>query len=175
MADIYLGQMQDIVLGQDYLTWLWFKSETGNGQFTTREGEAISVYVERRVSVQGGEGESLETATVSGALSELREARLGLGTGKKVNRALLRIERDPEAWQVTLKAEDFTCNGLRTPTIEAGKDPDDDPDAVFLEKIFLIERSLAFLDDLYRQFLTLRFGSGWEAECSAIRNWIKAA
>ena len=41
--------------------------------------------LEQRIVVQGGEGDSLETASVSGSLSQLREVRLRLRTGKKVN------------------------------------------------------------------------------------------
>lgn len=171
--DQYLGQTQDIMLGQEFLTWLWYSSEKSNGAFRLRDGQDIALYVERRVSVQGGEGDNVETATVSGAMSELREAKLGLATGKKVNRALVRFERDVEAWQTTLKSDDFTCSGLKTPSIEAGKDPGDDPDAVFLEKIYLIERALGFLDEIYRQFLELRLSSRWVEEVKALRVWIE--
>jgi len=170
--DPYLGQTQDIMLGQEFLTWLWYTCEKTNGLFKVRDGQDIAVHVERRVSVQGGEGENLETATVSGAMSELRETKLGLAMGKKVTRALLRIERDVETWQTTLKAEDFTFGGFRTPPIEAGKDEGDDPDAKFLEKIFLIERALDFLDDIYKRFLELRLGPKWTAEVKDIKVWM---
>jgi hypothetical protein len=169
----YLGQTQDIMLGQEFLTWLWYSSEKTNGLFKMRDGQDIAVHVERRVSVQGGEGDNVETATVSGAMSELRETKLGLATGKKVTRALLRIERDVEVWQTTLKADDFTCGGFKTPHIEAGKDEGDDSDAVFLEKIYLIERALGFLDDIYKQFLELRLGSRWREEVKALGIWVQ--
>lgn len=169
--DLHLGQMKDIILGQDFLTWLWFKSEMQNGQFTTPDGVEFACYVEQRISVQGGEGDNVETATVSGAMSELREARLGLTIGKKVNKMQLRMERDTEVWQGTLKAEDFTMTGLRTPKVEAAKDADE-PDAVFYEKVFLIERYLGFLDALYKQFLEIRLGSAWSEEEKQVRTWV---
>jgi hypothetical protein len=171
--DQYLGQTQDIMLGQEFLTWLWYSSEKTNGVFRLRDGQDITIFVERRVSVQGGEGDNVETATVSGAMSELREAKLGLATGKKVNRALVRIERDVEAWQTTLKSDDFTFSGFKTPAIESGKEDGDDPDAIFLEKIYLIERALGFIDEVYRQFLELRLGSRWIEEVKALRVWIE--
>lgn len=173
--DLYMGQMADIVLGQDFLTWLWYKSETNGGSFTDADGMSFLMYFEQRVSVQGGEGESIETATVSGQMSQLREARLGLGTGKKVSKALIKVERDVEEWQFTLKADDFTLNSLKTPKVEAGNDEDDDPDAAFLEKIFLVEKCTALIDHVYEQFLAIRFGSEWVAEAAAIREWIKTA
>lgn len=169
----YLGQTMDIVLGQEFLTWLWFRSESRNGMFMTAGGTSFSIYMEQRIVVQGGEGESLETATVSGPMSQLREARLGLMTGKKVSRALLRIERDADNWQVTLKAEDFALGSLKTPAIEKGDDEGDDPDARFLEKMYLIETCLGLIDEVYRQFLTVRLSSKWSEEVQDLRIWME--
>lgn len=169
----YMGQTTDVILGQEFLTWLWFRSETSGGSFTTKDGEPYFLYVEQRVSVQGGEGETKETATVAGSMSELREARMGLATGKKVNRALVRIERDADNWMVTLKADDFVLGSLKTPKVEKADAEDDDPDAAFLEKIYLIETCLKFVDDAYASFLSVRLSKEWSAEVQRIGEWLK--
>ena len=171
MAD-YLGQTTDIILGQEFLTWLWFRSEVTNGNFTSKEGRPYNLYVEQRVSVQGGEGETLETATVSGSTSELKEARLGLSMGKKVTRALIRIEQDTEAWQLTLKAEDFSLGSRKTPKVEKADAEEDDVDGPFLEKIFLIESCLSLLDDAYRSFLEVRLSNEWNEAVQNIGQWL---
>ncbi len=165
----------EMILGQDFLTCIWFKGEHGNGMFRTHgKGEAYTVSMEQRVVVRGGDGENLETASVSGAMSLLREARLGLAVGKKVVRALIRLEKDELSWQLTLKAEDFALNGLRTPAL-AKKEEDDDPDASLLEKMYLIEQCLALIDDLYRHFLALRLNSQlWAKECRELAAWIQS-
>ena len=167
----YLGQTTDLILGQEFLTWLWYKSSVG-GIFNDPTGRPFTVSMEQRIVVQGGEGDHVETASVSGLDSELREARMGLTTGKKVSRALLRLERDPEAWQVTVKAADFTLNSLKTPKIE--KSDDDDPDALFLEKIHLIENCLELLDALYKAFLGVRLGAAWKDEVKQLKAWTQA-
>ena len=168
----YLGQTTDFILGQDFLTWLWYKSETTNGNFQTRKGQPYAVYMEQRISVQGGEGDSLETATVTGAMSELREARLGLSTGKKVTRALLRFERDSETWQMSLKAENFALNSLKTPKIEKPAE-DEDPDAALLERLYLVDTCLELLDELYAEFIRLRLSPAWEEETANVRTWMQ--
>ena len=34
MADAaYIGENTDLILGREFLTWLWFRSETSNGLF----------------------------------------------------------------------------------------------------------------------------------------------
>ena len=177
MSEIpYLGQNTDIILGQEFLTWLWFASDTRNGLFRKRDKAEFSLFMEQRISVQGGEGESMETATVSGALSRLREARLGLATGKKVTRALVRMEQGADVWHCVLKAGDFSLSSLRTPKIDRkdGADQGDiEPDAALLEKVFLMEEATAFLDELYGQFLSLRISpAAWKEESARIRDWI---
>lgn len=167
----YLGQTTDIILGQEFLTWLWYRSDTAPGAFTDKEGQPFSVSMEQRIVVQGGEGENLETASVSGSLSPLREARLGLATGKKVTRALLRLEKEELAWQVTLKAEDFSLNSLKTPKVE--KDEEDlDVDAQLLEKLYLMETCVGLLDTLFARFLELRLSPDWNNEVREVHAWM---
>ena len=168
----YLGQDTDFILGQDFLTWLWYKSETTQGSFETQKGEFFSVVMEQRISVQGGQGDSLETATVSGAMSELREARMGLNNGKKVSRALLRLERDTDNWQVSLKAENFSLNALKLPKLDK-PEADEDPDAALLERLYLIDTCLELLDELYKMFLNLRLTSEWDDEVKKVREWME--
>lgn len=174
MVDLYLGQAQDVLLGQDFLTWLWCMSERTNGEFRTRQGEVFQCVLEQRVVVQGGAGDTLETASVSGAMSELKEARLGLATGKKVTRALIRLSRDDEDWQLTLKADDFSLNSLKTPKVEAGKEEGDDPDARYLEKFYLFEQAMELVDSLYAQFLEARLASDWKETEKTVHEWITA-
>jgi hypothetical protein len=174
MAD-YLGQNVDVILGQEFLTWLWFISEIKGGQFATvDQKDSFIVYVERSIAVQGGEGETLETTTVTGATSDLMEARLGVSTGKKVTKALIRIEHNTEAWQFALKAEDFSISSLKTPKVEKDQE-DEEIDGAFLEKIYLIETCLKYLDQLYAQFLINRLNAdSWAISCEMIKMWLDA-
>jgi hypothetical protein len=171
----YMEQSRELALGQDFLTWLWYRGEVAGG-FVDSSGEEFSVRLERRIVVQGlvrGEGgDVLETASVSGRESELREARLGLTTGKKVSRALIRLERDEESWEFYLKAEDFGLGGFKTPRTDAAREKDADPDALFFEKEYLLEKGVGFLDALYLFFLRLRLSREWPAEADALRLWM---
>lgn len=172
MDHAYLGEQTDIVLGQEFLTWLWYKSEAQGGNFKTPDGEVFALWLEQRVSVTGGEGDAKETTSVSGLMSELREARTGLAMGKKVSKALIRIEADTEQWSGTIKAEDFSLSSFKTPKIDTKQEEGDDPDAVFLEKMYLLERGLGFLDSVFHEFLRLRFSDGWTQEREAAGKWM---
>ncbi len=177
MAEIgYIGENTDLILGQEFLTWLWFRSETGNVfrmEGAEHKGEPFTVAMEQRIVVRGGEGENQETATVVGSFSPLREARLGLLTGKQVVRCLVRLEKDGMDWQVSLKAEDFSINSLRTPKV-ARDDGDEDPEGLFLEKMYLIDLGLDMLDEMFRQFLVLRLDfAAWNREAAAVAQWMR--
>ncbi len=170
--DRTLTERESMILGQDFLTWMWHVTEARGGVFKDRDGREFNLRMEERLSVQGGDGEGLESASVKSPSGELTEARSGLRTGKKVNRAQLRFDRDPEAWQLTLKDTDFSLSGLKTPKVETSDREDTDPDARVLEKLFLVEQCLELLDSVYREFLTVRLSSKWAEEAKTVGVWI---
>ena len=163
-------QSTDMMLGREFLTWLWHKSDARPDDFRDAENAPFQVVMGQRVVVQGGEGDTLETASVSGAFSPLREARFGLATGKKVTRATLNLEQDGLRWQLSLRAEDFAVSGLKTPKTD--RDDADDPDALLLERIYLMERCMALLDCLYAAFLRLRLSPQWADEARRVHTWM---
>lgn len=170
----YLGDNIDILLGQEFLTWLWYRSEYADGLFRMTDGDgAFHVRIEQRLVVRGGEGEHQETASVSGSFSPLREARLGLSTGKKVVRALVNFYKDEMNWQVSLKAEDFCLNSFKTPAIAKAEENEEDEDATFYIKMQFISEGLALLDEVYKQFLSVRLNqNAWDEEVRAVNGWI---
>lgn len=170
--DLIRAALQDGVLGQDFLTWLWCRSEKNGWLFTKKDGTEFNVFLEQRLSVRGGSGDSVEKAVVSGPNAEFTEAKQGLKNGKRVDKALLRFERDGATWTVQLSADDFSLNSLKTPKIETRLEEGDDPDAPFLEKVLLVENCLEFVDELYRQFLVARLSTNWTDELRGFRAWL---
>ena len=171
MASGNEGQMLSSVLGEEFLTWLWFQSDVAPGAFVDKEGQPFSVFMEQRIVVQGGEGDTRETASVAGTLSPLTEARFGLGKGKKVTRATIRMEKDELAFHFTLKAEDFTLGSMKLPKVEKPAE-DEDPDAMLLERFYLMEVCLGLLESLYVTFLRLRLSADWSETVQEITAWI---
>ena len=171
-VDVHKAELLSPFIGQDFLTWLWFCTETGRGMWTLASGQSVLLSMTQRVAVQGGEGETRDTATSVGPHSRLREARLGLRTGKKVHQARVQLEMDENSWQVQLRAEDLALSGLRTPKVELKVEEGEDPDARFLEKMYLIETCLDILDLVFSSFVHLRLGPNWPGEAKAVQEWI---
>ena len=76
-----------------------------------------------------------------------------------------------EPARFTFKVEDFTLGSLKTPKVEKPEE-DDDPDAMLLEKIYLMEVCLGLLDSLYARFLQLRLSPQWQQEVADMRQWM---
>ena len=170
--DLSLVERENLLLGQDFLTWLWFRTDGDSPLFALKDKRTFTLQMEQKVSVQGGEGEGKETATVSSPRGELTEAKTGLRTGKKVNKAQLLFTMDQDEWLVQVNAADFGLSGLKTPKISTKDDEGDDPDAKFLEKMFLVDRCLEMLDVVYAEFLALRMSKGWNEEAAKVKLWI---
>jgi hypothetical protein len=113
--DLNKAETVGAMLGRDFLTWLWYKSEKKDGFFRAGDGTDFIVYIAQKVTVESGEDDSRDKTVSSGMMSELREARLGLGSGKKVAQAMLRLEQDSNEWLVQVNADDFSLSGLRRP------------------------------------------------------------
>lgn len=170
--DLSLVERENTILGQDFLTWLWFKTDSDNVLFKLKDNRTFTLHMEQKLSVQGGEGETKATATVTSPAGEMSEAKTGLSTGKKVHKAQLLFSMDQDEWLVTISAADFGLSGLKTPKISTKDDEGDDPDSKFLEKIFLVERCLEMLDIVFTQFLTLRMSKDWVEEAARVKLWI---
>lgn len=161
----------DSCLQQDFLTWLWAQSGMRGGNFVSRKGEPFSVNLEQRIVVQGGNGELTETVSVAGDGSPLFEARQGLEKGKHVIQAFVRITQNTYEWTLTLKPGGFSVAGLKTPEVDRDAEGDD-PDAVFFDKVYLVEQCFALFDVVYETFLQLRLSPQWENERAKVGQWI---
>ncbi len=170
--DLEKAVLIDAVLGQEFLTWLWFRSEKNGNVFQTPKGEEFNLYLEQKLTVRGGEGDNVETASVSGPNAQFSEAKLGIRHGKRVDRALVRFELDAGDWTIQLKADDFSLNSYKTPKVDTKLEEGDDPDSPFLEKMYLLERGVSFLDAVYRTFLELRVSAAWSNELHEFNDWL---
>jgi hypothetical protein len=172
-VDIQAPESAAPVLGQEFLTWLWYKSEAGE-TFRSRGGEEFVLFYEQRVAVVAGSGETRDSTVCSGPMAKLDEARAGLGAGKKVNQARIRIEQDANTWQFQVNAVDMSLSGLKMPKVDTRLEEGDDPDAPFLERMYLVEKALEYLDSVFADFLDMRLSPElWSKEVAAVQTWIQ--
>lgn len=154
-------------IGQDFLTWLWFSSETRGGLMKVADGE-FAVMVEGPLTF-AMEGEGAHEAVLRRGSPELSaEAKIALLSGKKLRRAKLLIARGAETWQTTLDADAFSFRGLKLPEGEK-------LDAVsrFQERLTLIKTFLDAFLGMYDRFLRERNDpKTWAATLKQIHMWV---
>ena len=164
-------------LGQEFLIWLWYKSEERGGAIDLPGIGDLTVVFEKHILLEYGDGESFEKVICQGLQAELKEARTGLRMGKKLEQARILLGRGEYEWNITIKASRFEFKSVKTPKTMAAGEESDDPEAVegrILEKIGLYEEVLHLIDELFRLYLNIRLSASWEAELVKVRNWVNA-
>lgn len=162
-------------LGQEFLTWLWYKSDERGGTIELPSSGDIQLVFEKHMLLEYGEGEALEKAICQGLHTELREARTGLRTGKKLEQARIMLVRGEYEYHLALKGSIFEYRSVKLPKTMAGGEESDAPEAVearMLDRAGLYETAIRTIDELFRMFLKVRVGSGWPEELIRLRAWI---
>ena len=105
----------------------------------------------------------------------MEEGILALKKGGLVTELNMVYKSGELSWQFTVKGESLSISSLSTPKTDLPESTDDIEGAV-LEKIFLYDRVIALLDNLFRHFSKLRVSSSWQSKAvSNINDWIQSS
>jgi len=166
-------------LGQEFLTWLWWKSEERGGTIALPAIGDVTVVFEKHMLLEFGEGESSEKIICSGLQAELQEARTGLQMGKKLEQARIVLGHNSYEYSFTLAAALMEFRNVRLPKTESTEnDRGDNPEEVegiILERIFLFEELTRLVNVIFLEFLQVRLGENWRDELIKVRAWIHKA
>jgi hypothetical protein len=169
-------------LGWDFLLWLMYRTMNESSEYRVSQpgpaspNEAFVAYLNDRM-VLGVSGENgVQKFTASGPMEQFAEVRTALKSGKLINEATLYLERGELMWKMTLKGEQFQFTSFRSPQVKEEKDNTVDAvgerEALFYERMYVLELGLQLFDSLYLAFLELRLGSEWEDELKKINSWL---
>ena len=155
-------------LGPEFLTWLWWRSESEPG-FAHADGTEVYLHVDDHLEFRGERAASKRTVLRAGAPGASMESRAALRSGKLLVAARLLLARGEEEVAFTLKAEDLEVSGLKLPR------PDDAKSQTARERLEgQLEAFERFWDDLdlcYAAFLEVRTSEAWGEQLDAIRTW----
>lgn len=165
-------------LGQEFLTWLWWKSEERGGTVEVAGRGDVGVVFEKHMLLEYGEGETSEKLVCTGLQTELQEARTGLKVGKKLEQARIQITMGEYQYNFTLAAALMEYRNVKLPktaaTEQGGSDNPEETEGMILERIFLFEELVSVVNDLYRMFLEVRVSEDWARELQQLRSWVDA-
>lgn len=142
-------------------------------------GEQFIGYVNDKVVLVGdGEG-GRQMITVSGPQDRFNEVRSALQGRKAICEATIHLEMPEESYCLTLKGGEFHFTGFSTPAVKIEKDITVDErlerEAVFFERMALLETGLQLFHSLFQSFLHVRLGAEWGGVEREIVEWVEAA
>ena len=165
-------------LGKEFLTWLWFRSDSAGGVVRAYNGVDIAVTFERFIMLESGRGDSEESVTCRGLQASLSEGMSALASGKKVSKAHIRIGSGEYEWKLTILGSTFDISSLRVPkTVQAGHEEHEDLsyESRVLERGFMIVTAIKTMDQLFHTFLMKRLSDDeWPMEKQGINEWIRS-
>ncbi len=169
-------------IGQDFLLWLLWQTMTGSGEYSTATagifgaGEPFTAFMNDRVLLQATGETGIQRVTVAGAQDDFREVLAALRLGKSITEATIHLEKDENAWKLTLKGELFHFASFRSPAVQIEKDSTVDSqaeeEAVFFERMHLLESGQQLFDSLFAAFLHNRLDAGWQITLGGINSWL---
>ncbi len=174
MLDVAVAYNRFKFLGDEFLTWLWFVIEQDPAFLKSADPDLTSFEIGNRIVLEKKHKKTIERITIKGEEAGLEEARVALQNGALVAELNLVYRSAQQKWQFTVKGESLNLSGLKTPKIALPESPDDVEGSV-LEKIFLYDKILQFLEKLYKTFIKLRISTRWQSrEISLIKKWLNS-
>ena len=125
-------------LGREFFLWLWFKSETSEGRFDLGEGGVAELWVDRKIVLQYDDENGSEKITCSGDNPYLKEARFALTENKQITEIKVKLIVGDNEWSFALDSTWMNFKSFRTPKVM--QDFQEDPDGLFYEKMYLVEK-----------------------------------
>jgi len=169
-------------IGQDFLLWLLHQTLTGSGEHSVStpgvfgNGEPFTAFLNDRLLLQANSEAGLQRITVAGAQDDFREVLAALRMGKGITEATIHFEKDENAWKLTLKGELFHFGSFKCPAVQLEKDNTVDrvaeEEAVFFERMHLLQCGCQLFDSLFAAFLMERLSGQWATKIEAMKVWI---
>lgn len=160
-------QTNQAFLGREFLTWLWYHTETGRHEVDLGELGLYKLYVDDRLVLTSNSGSAHEHALKGGTPAYAAEALVALQSGKLVHEAKFILQDKERQWMWTMRADDLSLRGVRLPTVQA-------PDASTHMQARLANTQLLadVVETLFKMYLGLRMSDRFTAELEKIRDWM---
>ena len=175
MLDVAVAYNRYQFLGEEFLTWLWYVIEKDQNLIKNFDNDFVALEIGNRIVFENRRKESGERITIKGDGASLEEGILALKKGALVTELNVVYKSVELTWQFTLKGESLNFSSLNLPNTGL-PESDEDLEGFVLEKIFLYDKILKFLENIFMHFVNLRLSNRWQSKMvPKIRNWIQSA
>jgi hypothetical protein len=175
MLDVAVAYNRYQFLGEEFLTWLWYVIEKDQNLIKKFDNDFVALEIGNRIVFENRRKESGERITIKGDGASLEEGVLSLKKGALVSEINVVYKSAELTWQFTLKGESLNFSSLNLPSTGL-PESDEDIEGFVLEKIFLCDKILKLIDNIFAHFVQLRLSNRWQNKIvPKIRNWIKSS
>ncbi len=172
MPDLAVAYNRYKFLGHEFLTWLWFLIEKDHEQLRAADPELSSLEIGNRIVLENNLHDSVETITIKGDDAGLEEGILAMRKGAMVTELNLSYISNDQEWRFTIKGESLNISSFKPPEV-ASVETKEDVEGAILEKVYLYEKALLFVDKMFKSFIRLRVSQEWrEHAVPLLKNWI---
>lgn len=102
-------------LGEEFLTWLWFRWETDGGEYTLSGGRVVGVALDDFLAFAAPDEDATEQTLRRGLPTRTAEARTALRQGRRLKKARLLVAEGSRQWSATLDAPTLSLGGVKLP------------------------------------------------------------
>ncbi len=175
MLDVAVAYNRYQFLGEEFLTWLWYVIEKDQDLIKIFDKDFVALEIGNRMVFENRRKESGERITIKGDGASLEEGILTLKKGALVTELNVVYKSVELTWQFTLKGESLNVSSLNLPSTDV-PESEEDLEGFVLEKIFLHDKILNLLENIFTHFVKLRLSNRWQNKMVPnIRNWIQSA
>jgi hypothetical protein len=175
MLDVAVAYNRYQFLGEEFLTWLWYVIEKDQHLIKKFDNDFVALEIGNRIVFENRRKESGERITIKGDGASLEEGILTLQKGALVTELNVVYKSAELTWQFTLKGESLNVSSLNIPNTSL-PESDEDLEGFVLEKIFLYDKILNFLENIFSHFVKLRLSNRWQNNMvPKIKKWIQSA
>jgi hypothetical protein len=180
--DVLLLIKKNRWLGWEFLQWLMFRSSEGSSEYKVaapgpaEKGELFIAFVHDRFVLMEEHEEGKRRSAISGPQKDFSETRKAIQSGKNITEATIYFERDMFKWKLSLKGDIFAFASFSCPPVKIEKDSTVDAamerDAVFFERMALLETGVQLFESLFSSFLSDRLFGPWPKITKAFGEWL---
>ena len=172
MLDIATAYNRYKFIGHEFLTWLWYLIETDGHRLGQSEPQAIALALGKRIVLENPSEDHSEKVTIKGDYANFEAGILPLRQGSLVTEISLEAKSAEMTWEFNLKGESLSVSSMKMSTTGPIESLDD-VEGALLEKVYLLETILQFIDTLFERFLKMRVTNDWnEKTVPKIQQWI---
>ncbi|UCF94373.1 MAG: hypothetical protein JSW39_09505 [Desulfobacterales bacterium] len=174
MLEIAVAYNRYHFLGEEFLTWLWFVIATDQNRLRRLDEDLLALEIGNRIVLENRRQDAQETITIKGDDAGLEEGILSLRKGAMVSELNLVYKSGELQWHFTIKGESLNLSSLSLPKTGVAETAEE-LEGVVLEKAFLYEKIIEFLENLFKDFIKLRVSNHWQNQAvPLIKKWINS-